>query len=174
VDNLHPEKWRESSMKSLVVFDSVFGNTRQIAEAIGSALGSQGEVETLQVGDVKPQQLADLSLLIVGSPTRQFSPTGATTSFLKNILKNGLKGVAVAAFDTRFAESEIERVRILAFFVRIFGYAAEPNAKRLERKGGELVVPPEGFFVTDVEGPLQEGELERAEEWAKQILASLS
>ena len=76
----------------------------------------------------------------------------------------------MTAFDTRFAESEIEKVRILAFFVKIFGYAAKPMADRLQKKGGELAVPPEGFYVTDTEGPLFEGELERAADWAKQIL----
>jgi flavodoxin len=155
-------------MKALVIYDSVFGNTGKIAQAIGSALGSQEDVEIVRVSDVKPEQLTGLTLLIVGSPTRQFRPTGATTS----IPKNGLEGVKVAAFDTRFTVSEIEKVRILAFFVRIFGYAAKPIADRLEKKGGELVIPPEGFYVGDTEGPLLEGELERAADWAKQIIAT--
>jgi flavodoxin len=159
-------------MKALVIYDSVFGNTKKIAQAIGDALGSQVDVEIVRVSDVKPDQLAGLTLLIVGSPTRQFSPTGATTSLLKSIPKDGLKGVKVAAFDTRFTVSEIEKVRILAFFVRIFGYAAKPIADRLEKKGGELVVPPEGFYVGDTEGPLLEGELERAANWAKQVIAT--
>ena len=157
-------------MKAMVVYDSVFGNTGQVAQAIGDGLGSPEEVEVRKVGDVQPEELAGLTLLVVGSPTRQFSPTGAITSLLKSIPKDGLKGVKVAAFDTRYAESEIEKVRILAFFVRIFGYAAKPIADRLEKKGGELAVPPEGFYVTDTEGPLFEGELERAADWAKQIL----
>jgi flavodoxin len=157
-------------MKAMVVYDSVFGNTGRVAEAIGEGLGSPEEVEVLQVGHVQPEQLASLTLLVVGSPTRQFSPTGATTSLLKSIPKDGLKGVKVAAFDTRFGEAEIERVRILAFFVKIFGYAAKPIADRLKKKGGVLAVPPEGFYVTDTEGPLAEGELERATDWAKQIL----
>jgi flavodoxin len=160
-------------MKATVVYDSVFGNTGKIAQAIGQALGSPEDVEVVQAGDVTPEHLAGLALLIVGSPTRQFSPTGATTNFLKSIPKNGLKGVKVAAFDTRFTESAIERVRILAFFVKIFGYAAKPIAGRLEKKGGELAVPPEGFYVGDTEGPLLEGELERAADWAKRILATL-
>jgi flavodoxin len=157
-------------MKAMVVYDSVFGNTGQVAQAIGEGLGNPEEVEVRQVGDVQPEQLAGLTLLVVGSPTRQFSPTGAITSLLKSIPKDGLKGVKVTAFDTRFAESEIEKVRILAFFVKIFGYAAKPMADRLQKKGGELAVPPEGFYVTDTEGPLFEGELERAADWAKQIL----
>ena len=159
-------------MKALVIYDSVFGNTGKIAQAIGNALGSQEGVEIVRVSDVKPEQLTGLTLLIVGSPTRQFRPTGAITSLLKSIPKDGLKGVKVAAFDTRFTVSEIEKVRILAFFVRIFGYAAKPMADRLEKKGGELVLPPEGFYVGDTEGPLLEGELERAADWAKQIVAT--
>ncbi len=158
-------------MKALVVYDSQFGNTEQIAQAIGNALGSQGDVETLRVGDAKPEQLAGLTLLVVGSPTQKFSPTGKTTNFLKSIPKNSLDGVRVAAFDTRFTVSEIEKVGILAFLVRMFGYAAQPIADRLEKKGGELVVPPEGFYVSGTEGPLLEGELERAADWARQITA---
>jgi flavodoxin I len=159
-------------MKALVVYDSVFGNTEQIAQAIGHALCSQEDVEILRVSNVKPEQLTGLKLLIVGSPTRQFRPTAATTSLLKSIPKNNLKGVQVAAFDTRFTVSEIEKVRILAFFVRLFGYAAKPISDRLKKKGGELIIPPEGFFVEGVEGPLKEGELERAADWAKQIIAT--
>jgi len=159
-------------MEAVVVYDSVFGNTEKIAQAIGHALGPQEDVEIVRVGDVKPEQLTGATLLIVGSPTRKFSPTGATTSLLKSIPRNGLAGVKVAAFDTRFPVSDIDKVRILAFFVRIFGYAAEPIAKRLEKKGGELAIPPEGFYVTDVEGPLHEGELERAADWARQIMAT--
>jgi flavodoxin len=157
-------------MKAMVVYDSGYGNTEKIAQAIGQALGPPEDVEIVRVGDVQPEQVTGVPLLIVGSPTQKFRPTGATTSFLKAIPQNGLQGVKVAAFDTRFPESEIERVRILAFFVRIFGYAAKPIADRLEKKGGELVVPPEGFFVEGTEGPLQEGELERAAGWAKQIM----
>jgi hypothetical protein len=75
----------------------------------------------------------------------------------------------VAAFDTRFTETEIGRVRILAFFVSLFGYAAEPIASRLQKKGGNLAVPPEGFYVGGTEGPLLEGELERAAAWAREV-----
>jgi hypothetical protein len=35
--------------------------------------------------------------------------------------------------------------------------------------GGELAIPPEGFYVADAECPLVEGELERAAEWARKI-----
>jgi flavodoxin len=160
-------------MKAMVIYDSQFGNTAKIAQAIGEALSAQGEVTVAKAGDVKPAQLSDLTLLIVGSPTQKFSLTGATTSLLKSIPDDGLQGVKVAAFDTRFPPSEIEKVRILAFLVKLFGYAAEPIAKRLEKKGGDLVLPPHWFYVGGTEGPLLEGELERAADWAQALSQSL-
>ena len=160
--------------EAMVVYDSMYGNTKQVAEAIGLALGSPDDVEIVRASDARPTQLAGLTLLIVGSPTQKFRPLGAVTSFLKSIPGNELHGVKVAAFDTRFTESTVEKVRILAFFVKIFGYAAKPIADRLQSKGGELVVPPAWFYVADTEGPLLEGELERAAAWAKQIVAKSS
>jgi flavodoxin I len=160
-------------MKVVVVYDSAFGNTEKVAQAIGQAIGSPEEVKTVRVGNVVPDQLAGLTLLVVGSPTLKFSPLGTITGFLKGIPNNGLQGVKVAAFDTRIPESRINEIRILAFFVKIFGYAAKPIADRLVKKGGELAVPVEGFYVADTEGPLLEGELERAAGWARQIVATL-
>ena len=156
-------------MKALVVYDSVYGNTEQIAQAIGKGLGAEGDVDVLRVTDVKAQQVRGLDLLVVGSPTQRFTSLPSVNSFLRSIPSEGLQGVNVAAFDTRITLSEIEKVRILAFFVRIFGYAAEPILKKLEKKRGEAVVPAEGFFVGGTEGPLDEGELERATAWAQEI-----
>ena len=161
-------------MKALVAYDSTYGNTEQVARAIGAALDQQADVETVRVTEVTPERLEGVDLLVIGCPTQKFSPTAVTTRLLTNIPKDDLKGVKVAAFDTRFTVNEIEKVKILAFFVRIFGYAAEPIADRLQKKGGELAVPPEPFYVSDTEGPLLDGELERAGEWARGILARLS
>lgn len=157
-------------MKVLIVYDSVFGNTEKIAQVIGNAMGSQAEVNILRVGNVKQENLRGLDMLIVGSPTRAFKPTKEIINFLNGFPKNGLKGVKVAAFDTRFTMSAIEESRVLPFLVRLFGYAAKPISNRLEKKGGELIIPPEGFFVEGVEGPLKEGEIERAASWAKEIV----
>ena len=160
-------------MNALVVYDSAFGNTELVAQAIGHALGLLGEVEVVRVGEVDPARLAGLSLLVVGSPTQKFRPLPAISSWLKGIPGRGLDGVKVAAFDTRIPQSKIDEVRVLAFFVRIFGYAAKPIADRLVKKGGQLVGAPEGFYVGDTKGPLLEGELERAAEWARGIAAAL-
>ena len=123
-------------MKTLIIYDSFFGNTEQIAQAIGNALGPPEDVEVLRVGNVKPAQLMGATLLIVGSPTRGFRPTPAISNLLKRIPKNGLKGVKVAAFDTRFAVDEIESsVFILRILVNVFGYAASLSQIDSRRKG---------------------------------------
>jgi len=158
-------------MKILVVYDSLYGNTEKIARAVGKSFGSRKDVEVIRVDQADPVKLKGVKLLIVGSPTQRFRPTAAITQFLKTIPKDGLKDVGVAAFDTRLTQRDIEKVRILAFFVRIYGYAAQPIANALKKKGGALILPPEGFYVEGMEGPLVEGELERTADWAKRIAA---
>jgi flavodoxin len=157
-------------MKALVVYDSFFGNTEQIARAIGDALRAQGEVEVVQARDVKPGQLDGLTLLVVGSPTRAFRPSRAIVGFLHGIPRGSLKDVKLAAFDTRMILNDAT-IPLLRVMVRLFGYAAENMSGRLRRKGGQEPVPPAGFFVTGTEGPLKPGELDRAAEWAKRLTA---
>ncbi|NPV87132.1 MAG: flavodoxin family protein [Anaerolineae bacterium] len=156
-------------MTALVIYDSVFGNTEKIALAIGDALRAKEAVSVLKVEQATVDDMMEAALLVVGSPTRAFQPTPEIKKLLGSIPRNGLKGVKVAAFDTR-AEIETVGSAVLTFFVKLFGYAAEPIAKQLQRKGGQLVAPPEGFFITDTEGPLKEGELERAARWASGLM----
>ena len=161
-------------MNALVIYDSAYGNTEQIARAIGAALGSPPDVVTLHVNAATPQQLGSLDLLIVGSPTQRFNPTPATLAFIKNIPDQALEGVKIAAFDTRFTREGMRSISsILSFTASIVGnsaYGAKYIANGLKKKGGELVAPPEGFYVKDTEGPLLDGELERAAEWARQLM----
>jgi hypothetical protein len=88
-------------------------------------------------------------------------------AFIEGIPKDALKGMKVAAFDTRMPEKDVGKG--LRFIMKVGGYAAPRIAGALKKKGGNLVVPPEGFFVKDKEGPLLEGELERAGGWAEGI-----
>jgi len=155
-------------MKTLIVYDSVFGNTERVAQTMGAALGE--DVAVLRVGEVAPGQLTDLDVLLVGSPTRAFRPTPAVKGWLQSLARGGLHGVKVAAFDTRMDMAQTNSP-ILRFFVKLFGYAAAPMAARLVKKGGEQAMPPEGFFVEGSEGPLRDGELERAAAWAQRIVA---
>lgn len=155
-------------MKALVVYDSFFGNTEKIAAEIGKAMGAAKDVTVCRVTDAKSSQLEGLDILVVGSPTRAFSPTPAIKAFLKGIPAKQLEGVKVSAFDTRMVIDE-KTPGILRFLVKFFGYADKPILDALKKKGGEAAVPSEGFFVTESEGPLAEGELERAGKWAGKI-----
>jgi len=156
-------------MKALVLYDSYFGNTEKIAHAIGSSLAPSYEVDVARVSGLQPAQLQGVQLLVLGAPTRAFQPSEAAKAFLKNLGPQALKGVKVAAFDTRVDITKVNSA-VLTFLVKLFGYAAEPIARGLKKKGGVLIGTPEGFFVKDKEGPLEEGELDRAAAWAKQLL----
>ena len=158
-------------MKALVIYDSVFGNTEKIARSIGETLSSQADVRVIKVTDAAAQELQGLDYLFVGSPTRAFSPTPAAKEFLKSIPRHALEGAKVAAFDTRADLQEVNS-RFLNIMVKFFGYAADPISKRLAQKGGRVIQPPEGFFVKGTEGPLADGELERAAAWAQQVVQS--
>lgn len=149
-------------MKALVIYDSVYGNTEKIARAIGEAIAPSGEVKVLRAGEANPSELASVDLLVVGSPTHAGRPAAGVQHFLGKVPAASLKGINVAAFDTRISKK----------IVGIFGYAAGRIAGNLKKKGGTLIAPPEGFFVTGGEGPLTEGELERAAAWAKRLLES--
>ncbi len=157
-------------MKILVVFDSFFGNTEKIAQAIGKGIGSMQESTVVKVSEASKLNLSEFALLIVGSPTRAFRPSPSIKIFLQNIPVDGLKGVKVTAFDTRASLEQIKS-KILNFMVKIFGYADKPILKSLVRKGGEQVVSSEGFIVNGTEGPLKEGELERSADWARRIVS---
>jgi flavodoxin I len=158
-------------MKALVIYDSVFGNTEKVAQAIGAALGSPEEVEVIRIADARPEQLVGLDVLVVGSPTRAFRPMPSVSGFIKRMPSDALQGVRTVAFDTRIS-LEDAKPAFLRTMMRLFGWAANPIARGLARKGGVQAVAPEGFDVLGSEGPLREGELERAAEWARRIVAA--
>jgi flavodoxin len=150
----------------LVVFDSVFGNTAKIAEAIGEALS---DAPVKKVSEVEDADFDNLKILFVGSPTRAFRPTPATMEFLKGLGQNTLSGVKAAAFDTRIPIDQTDS-GFLKMMIKLFGYADTKITKALAKAGADLAIESEGFGVTGTEGPLVEGEIERAQDWARQIL----
>ncbi len=89
----------------------------------------------------------------------------AISKLLSALPKNALDGVQVVAFDTRIALDMIDSF-VFRFIVDKAGCAASAIANALKKKGGNLLEPPEGFFVTGKQGPLKEGELERTADWA--------
>jgi len=152
-------------MKVIIVYDSMYGNTEKIAKAIGGAI--TGEVKVLRPGEASSSDLKATDFLIVGSPPQGFRATKPVQTFIESLSAGSLKGINVAAFDTRMPSEDVGKG--LRFIMKMGGYAAPRIAEALKKKGGDLIAQPEGFFVKDKEGPLKEGELERAASWAKGI-----
>ncbi len=144
-------------MKVLVVYDSAYGNTEKIAKAIGDAIA--GEVRLVRASEAILADVNAIDLLVIGSPTYGGKAMQPIQDFLGKMPEGVIKGMKVAAFDTR----------LTGRFVKVFGFAAEKIAESLKAKGGSLTSTPEGFFVTGKKGPLREGELDRAAAWAREI-----
>ena len=121
----------------------------------------------LRAGETNISDLKAISILIVGSPTQGFRPTKSVQAFIENIPGNAINDVPVAAFDTRIPENDVGKG--FQLILKVGGYAAPRIASALKKKGGSLIAPPEGFLVKDKEGPLKEGELERAERWGSEL-----
>lgn len=148
----------------LIVFDSYFGNTAKVAEAIGEAIGATVK----RVYDIRPEDFEGLKLFFIGSPTRAFRPTQKAQSLLQSH-KGKLAGVRGSVFDTRIPIDKTYS-DFLKFMIRLFGYADAKMAKAYQKTGATLALEPTGFAVLDSEGPLTEGEMERATNWAEAIL----
>lgn len=150
-------------MKALVIYDSKFGNTQEVALAIANAIGP--DVKARQVEEVEDGDLLGLDLLVVGSPTQAGRATKPIQALLKGIPAHGLSGTDVAAFDTR-----IEPAGLLKLVAAVFGYAAPKIDAALRAKGGRIVAEPTGFTVTGTEGPLADGELQNAVKFALALM----
>jgi flavodoxin len=147
-------------MKALVIYDSQYGNTEKIAKAIGK--GFTGDVKVMKVGDVKPEDIAWAKTVIIGSPTQAGRQTAAIKTFGEGLKADSFTGKRLAAFDTR-----------VKGFAKIFGFAAPKIEAGLKDKGGNFTAQPQGFIVKGKEGPLAEGEEDRATTWAKAIAAGV-
>jgi flavodoxin len=143
-------------VKILIVYDSQFGNTEKVAKAIAATFGKKDDVKVAKVDTVKPEDMKELDILIVGSPIHAWGPTKAIKSFVKSLKPEALSGVRAAAFDTGYPS-------------RMAGSAAPKVEKALSKAGCSIVAPAMKFAVTGNKGPLADGELDKATAWAKEI-----
>jgi flavodoxin len=164
-------------MRAAVVYESWYGNTRQVAETIARELRRDGEVDVLSV-DEPPPPLDELDLLVVGAPTHIHGLSSASSrkSAIEHGHDPGPPGIGVRGWLKLLPE--VEGRRAAAFDTRLdkpvvlVGSAARGIARRLRRHGFELIVAPESFFVLDAEGPLEDGDLDRARKWARELAAA--
>jgi hypothetical protein len=165
--------------RAAVVVESMFGNTRRVADAIAEGLAEVMEVQVVEVSAAPVAPSVDL--LVLGGPTHALGMSrkssradaarrGAAAPDVA--LRRGLLEyvsdlhhtsypVLMATFDTRVRRPGVP------------GSAAKAARRRLVRAGARVVLPPESFYVSDVSGPLLPGELDRARQWGTRLAGSL-
>jgi Flavodoxin len=169
-------------MRIVVVYESMFGNTKTIAEAIAHGLAEASEVAVGSVDDLSPEVVGDVGLLVAGGPTHghgmarpgahqtiardgsyaKYGPVLAGQESLRGWLERlPARRALAAAFDTRFAKPRW-----------LTGSAATKIAQRLRAKGYK-VIGTESFFVQTTGGPLADGERERAIAWGRALATNL-
>jgi len=164
-------------MRVMVVYESIWGNTEQIAREIAAGIGGE-TVEVVDAASAPPVVDSDVDLLVVGGPTHAFSMTSASTresarqqgatripasgirEWLERLSSPG-KAIPVATFDTRTVSP------------RLPGSAAKKAMKRLVGLGFRPAAKPETFGVHGYSGPIADGELERARQWGAEIAGTL-
>jgi len=146
-------------MKALVGYDSKYGNTEKLARVIAGELQVHGmTVEAPAISEVGPDALTGIDLLVIGGPTQAHGMSPGMRAFFKGLGPKSLQSVRAAAFDTRYRKAQL-----------LTGSAAHKIAGQMGKHGAKVVLPPESFFVAHAEGPLEDGELERARRWAATI-----
>jgi menaquinone-dependent protoporphyrinogen IX oxidase len=152
-------------MKGVVVYDTSYGNTKKIAETIAETLKESGiEVDAFYVKDVKKLSAKDYDFLVLGSPTRFGTMSFAVKGFLGKVKREEWMNKPFAAFDTENPEN-IERARI----ENKEWSAAEKIAAKLKDKQMNQLLPVLKAVVLGWKGPLQEGEIERTKEYAREL-----
>ena len=152
-------------MKTLIIYDSLYGNTKKVAIQISKEIPNS---KILSVDESKLTDLKGIDLLIVGSPTHGGTAKPILLQFLNSIPSKSLEGIKVATFDTRFSKDDVNI--FLKILMNIIGYAAPKIEKILISKGGISIHTPLGIIVEGKEGPLKKGEILLAKKWAKEIL----
>ena len=158
-------------MKTLVIFDSQFGNTERLAEVIAQRLGADAPLWAADGAAKVALQQRDWDLLIIGAPTQNHTVSPTMRGLLQGTSHEALEDAHVAVFDTRYRMAS-----------SLAGSAAGWIATRLTRAGARLVVPPESFFVERETPPpgeqrrhdherLEVGEEERAQAWVNALAA---
>lgn len=166
-------------MRALVVYETLWGNTEKVARAIAERLREGAEVDVID-SDAAPASVDGYDLIVVGGPTHAFSMTRPATreeavtghaaphkpdrgirEWLDQLVRPSVK-IPVATFDTRVDQP------------RLPGSAAKAAKHELRSLGFDTEMKQQTFRVHGYEGPLLEGELERAMTWADDILTQVA
>lgn len=152
-------------MKTLIIYDSVYGNTAQVAQVIASVFGENKIVRT--VAEARTDNLVDIDRLVIATPTHGGRASEAIQAYIKSLPDGSLinKRVAVLSTGMTFQGKNIA----LRLLLKILGYAAAPTLALLLKKGALIAGEPLDLMVKGKQGPLLDGELEKAFTWATNL-----
>ena len=151
-------------MKGILVYDTSYGNTKKIAETITEALRESGiEVDLFNVKDVKKFRQTDYSFLVLGSPTKFGTMSFAIKFFVGKVKGEEWADKPFAAFDTENPENMEKKE----------WSAAEKISERLKERKMNQLLPVLKAAVHDWKGPLVEGEIKRAQDYARELASKL-
>ena len=175
-------------MRALVVYESMFGNTEEIARDVAEGLAGTGaDVTVAEVNRVRAADLRDRDLLVVGAPTHAFSLSRPKTR--EEAVQQGAPAerarMGVREWMTTLPHTLAENVPddrwpTLAVFdtrvtqVRHLPGSAAKGAARIARAKGFEVVSRASFYVLDLSGPTAPGEQERARDWGAGLAAHVA
>lgn len=166
-------------MRAIVVFESLWGNTEKVARAVADGLESVAPVAVVAV-ETAPSALDDYDLVVVGGPTHAFSmsrpstrETAVKTQHAPRLVERGIREwlgelsqvvhpICAVTFDTKVESPPLP------------GSAAKAARHELRSRGFDVSIPSQTFRVHGYEGPLVDGELERAAAWGAELAASLT
>jgi flavodoxin-like protein len=172
-------------MRAVVIYESMYGNTHLIADAIGRGLGADAEVKVVPVSQATAELLEGADLLVAGGPTHAHAMSRARTRAMAiqmaakpkstASLDPHAKGPGIRDWLARLAPAD---VKAAAFDTRLHGpgaftgRASRGIARKLRHHGFTLVARPQSFFVTN-DGHLAPGEAERAGRWGQRLAAEV-
>jgi len=144
-----------------VVIASPCGVTDTVARAVARAVDWSYEHHACPANEVDPSEIRIPSVVFLGGPTHRREMGESLRVFLDHMPDRMVASSLFAAFDTRFHDSPI-----------VTGSSARHIQRAVEARGGRNLVPGESFFVVRRDGPVREGEVERARVWASSVIAA--
>ncbi|TVP96423.1 MAG: hypothetical protein EA374_01395 [Acholeplasmatales bacterium] len=160
-------------MRTLIVYQSYFGNTRLIASSLARHFKELGEVVLY---DIERHQngfdFTMFDLILIGSPTRYTSISAPMKRFLQSPKVKRFSDLPVVAFDTRYGPQHKHSV-FMRFLIQMFGYGVTSLEKRLDRLSIPRLLDGEGFSVEAAEGPLSEHTEKRVGAFVARIVVAM-
>jgi len=149
--------------KAIIVYESKYGNTRRVAEAIAEGMGAVSGAEAVlcELKEVDRKGLKDFDAVVVGSPNHIGTATRSIRKFIDEMGKPGLEGKVVAVFDTYMGGDFEKAVKKMEKSVRV------------KVAGVKLPVPGLSIRVDRMKGPVTEGEMPKAREFGEKVAGEI-